>query len=152
MKIPESVIGFLENQGFVIVCTIDKNGFAHSACKGLIEIKSNGKAYILDVYHAQTYDNLRRNPRISVTAVNEHKFSGYCLKGKARIIPQGKIGPDMLKSWEDRITSRLTQRLLKNIREDKGHKAHPEMLLPKPKYMIEIDVKEIVDLTPQHLK
>jgi nitroimidazol reductase NimA-like FMN-containing flavoprotein (pyridoxamine 5'-phosphate oxidase superfamily) len=118
----------------------------------LIEIKSNGKAYILDVYHAQTYDNLRRNPRISVTAVNEHKFSGYCLKGKARIIPQGKISPDMLKAWENRITSRLTQRLLKNIREDKGHKAHPEMLLPKPKYMIEIDVKEIVDLTPQHLK
>lgn len=29
---------------------------------------------------------------------------------------------------------------------------HPEALLPKPEYMIVMEVEEIIDLTPKHLK
>jgi uncharacterized pyridoxamine 5'-phosphate oxidase family protein len=152
MKIPESVIQFLENQGCVIVSTIDRKGFAHSSCKGIVKISSSGEIYLLDVYHAETYKNLMRNPRVSITAINEHKFSGYCLKGRAKLLGEEKMPPEMIKAWEDRITSRLTQRLLRNIHEEKGHASHPEISLPKPRYMIVMDVEDIVDLTPQHLK
>ena len=152
MKIPKHVIQFLENQGYVIASTIDKKGFAHASCKGIVKIDTSGKIYILDLYRARTYRNLIRNPLISVTVANEHNFSGYCLKGKAKIIGHKEITPEIIKAWEDRITSRLTQRLLKNLHEEKGHPRHPEILLPKPKYMIVIDVFEIVDLTPKHLK
>jgi len=41
---------------------------------------------------------------------------------------------------------------LRNIREEKGHPRHPEVFLPKPVYMIAIEVQEIVDLTPHHLR
>ncbi len=152
MQIPESVIQFLETQGFVIVSTIDDKGYAHSACKDIIKVTGGGKVFLLDAYHAQTYKNLIRNPLVSITAVNEHKFNGFCLKGKARLIIKEELTDDIVKIWEDRIASRLAQRLLKNIHEEKGHKAHPEALLPDPKYMIEIDIEEIVDLTPKHLK
>jgi len=152
MKIPESVIQFFKDQGYVIVSTIDKKGFAHSSCKGIVKINPSGQVHLLDVYHAQTRRNLLRNPRISVTAINEHKFTGYCLKGRAKILGQDMMPSQILKAWEDRITSRLTQRLLKNIHEENGPSRHPEILLPKPRYMIVIDVEEIVDLTPHHLK
>lgn len=136
----------------MLVSTIDKSGFAHSACKGIVKINRNGKAYLLDLYRANTYENLKRNPHISITAFDEHKFIGYCLKGKAEIQAAAKLRSEIIRAWEARITSRITQRVLKNIREEKGHPRHPEALLPQPEYLIVMDVKEVVDLTPQYLK
>ncbi|MBI4706580.1 MAG: pyridoxamine 5'-phosphate oxidase family protein [Candidatus Omnitrophica bacterium] len=151
-KINENVLHFLENQGFVIVASIGKDGFPHTSCKGIVKIDPRGRIYLFDVYQHQTHDNLIKNPHISITAVDEHKFSGYCLKGLASILFEVKKDQELLKAWEVRITSRLTQRLLKNIREEKGHPRHPEILLPKPQYLIVMEVEEIIDLTPQHLK
>jgi len=151
-KITQEVIQFLERQGFVVVSTIDKQGIPHSSCKGIIEIDKKGLVYLLDLYRGSTYANLRGNPRMSITAVDEHGFRGYCLKGKARVLAQEKLEPRIIKAWDQRLTSRLTTRLLKNIRQEKGQSKHPEFLLPSPKYMIIMDVERVVDLTPQHLK
>ena len=151
-KIPEDIVQFLRNQGFVIVSTIDEKGMPHASCKGIVKISPNGRIYLLDLYRAATYHNLKRNRFLSITAVDEHKFRGYCLKGKASMIMDAEIKDEIIKAWEERITSRLTQRLLKNIREEKGHPRHPEILLPKPEYLIVMDVGEINDLTPHHIR
>lgn len=142
----------MHNQGCVIVSTLDADGTPHSACKGIVKIDKGGKIYLLDLYRQKTYANLKRNPHISITAIDEHKFKGYCLKGKARTLSAVKFDPTIIKAWEDRITSRLTQRVLKNMREEKGHPRHPEALLPNPQYLIVMEVEEIIDLTPHHLK
>ncbi|MDI6606471.1 MAG: pyridoxamine 5'-phosphate oxidase family protein [Candidatus Omnitrophota bacterium] len=151
-RLSQDIIHFLLGQGYVVVSTIDRGGFPHSSCKGIVEITSDGQVYLLDVYSAKTYQNLKTNAHISITAVDEHKFSGYCLKGKAKIIPRNKLRPKIIRAWEARITSRLTQRLLRNIRGEKGHPSHPEALLPEPQYLIAVNVEEVVDLTPGHLK
>jgi len=151
-KLPDDLVHFLYNQGFVIVSTLDKDGTPHSACKGIVEIDKNGKVYLLDLYLKNTYANLKRSPYIAITAVDEHNFKGYCLKGKAKTLHEGELKEHIIRAWEDRITNRLTQRLLKNIREEKGHPRHPEVLLPKPEYMIAMEVDEIIDLTPHHLR
>lgn len=134
------------------VTTIDSKGFPHASCKGMIKIEGTGRVYLLDAYHGRTFKNLKQNPSASVTAFDEHKFRGFCLKGKARLIHEDELTESIVKSWEERISGRLTQRLLKNIREEKGHRGHPEASLPKPKYMIVLDTEEVVDLTPAHLK
>ncbi|MCX5702054.1 MAG: pyridoxamine 5'-phosphate oxidase family protein [Candidatus Omnitrophica bacterium] len=152
MKLGDGAINFFQNQGYVIVTTIDKDGTPHSSCKGIVNLNKNGSVYLLDLYKSRTYSNLKNNPKISLTAVDEHRFQGYCLKGKARIITSNNMSPDILRAWQDKITSRLTQRVLKNIHEQKGHPRHPEVLLPKPKYAIVMEVKEVVDLTPHNLK
>ena len=149
----EDIIQFFQKQGCVIVSSIDSKGFPHSACKGIVKINQNGSIYLLDAYRGQTLQNLKNNPSVNVTAFDEHKFIGYCLKGKARILFKKELGAEIIKAWEDRIAGRLTQRLLKNIHgEVKGHLSHPEALLPEPEHMIVVDVEEVVDLTPQHLK
>lgn len=151
-KMNDEIIRFFQNQGYVIVSTIDKDGFVHNACKGIIKINRNGKIYLLDLYRGSTFENLNANPRISITAIDEHKFVGFCLKGRAEVVTEAKFPADIIKAWEARITSRLTQRLLKNIKGEKGHSRHPEVLLPQPQYMIVMEIEEIVDLTPHHLK
>ena len=100
----------------------------------------------------RTYDNLKTNPNISVTVVDEHKFKGYCLKGKARIVGRDELSAEILGAWEARITARITQRMIKNLHEEKGHARHPEARLPKPRYLILAEIEEIVDLTPLNFK
>lgn len=150
--IPDEVIWFFQHQHMVIVSTIGKDGLPHNSCKGLVHITNNGYVYLLDLYKRKTFDNLKRNLNISITGVNEHKFVGYCLKGKAKISKQDKLSPRLIKAWDKKIASRLTKRLLKEIHGEKGHKQHPEALLPNPEYLIVVKIKEIVDLTPHHLK
>ncbi len=151
-KLTEEIIRFFKNQSFVIVSTIDNNGAIHNAAKGIITLSPNGRVYLLDVYSKKTRDNLTRNSRISITAIDEHKFIGYCLKGKASILEHAKFSPQVLKVWEDKVASRITRRLLENIRGEKGHDKHPEALLPRPEYIIVMGVEEVVDLTPHPLK
>jgi general stress protein 26 len=151
-RLSADIAHFFKTQGCVIVSTIDNNGFTHTSCKGLVKIEEQGRVYLLDLYMGRTYENLKRDPHLSITAVDEHKFIGYCLKGEARLIHKHELAPEIIKAWEEKITSRLTKRLIKNLREEKGHPAHPEALLPNPEYLIVVEVEEIVDLTPHHLK
>ncbi len=152
-QLNDTIVQFFQKQGCVIISSIDSNGFPHSSCKGIVRIDKRGSIYLLDAYRGKTFQNLQNNPYVSVTSFDEDKFIGYCLKGRARLLSKEEVSPGMIKAWEDRITSRLTQRLLKNIRgEVKGHPAHPEALLPKPEHMIVVSVEEVVDLTPHHLK
>ncbi len=146
MVLRDEIIQFFYNQHFVIVSTIDKDGTPHNACKGIIEIDKNGTVYLLDLYKAYTYENLRRNRNISITGVDEHKFKGWCLKGKARIIKASKIKSHTIKAWEQKIISRITHRIIKNMRGEKGHPHHPEVFLPKPEYMIAIKITSAINL------
>lgn len=150
--IAPNIVHFFHSQHFTIISTIDEKGYPHNACKGIVEITEDGRIYLLDLYMGKTYENLTKNHNISITAVDEHKFVGYCLKGKAVIMPKNKVNKRILKLWEDKITSRISHRLLKNIQGEKGHAMHPEALLPSPAYLIAVDIEEIIDLMPSHIK
>jgi len=148
----EEVMEFLQKEGFMVVSTVDKDGTPHSSCKGIVKINQNGQIYLMDLYKARTYENLKHNSHVALTVVDEHKFNGLCLKGRGKIVNEDKLSAQVIRAWEKRLTNRLTKRVLRNISGEKGHRSHPEALFPKPEYMIVVEVKEIVDLTPQHLK
>ena len=148
----EGLIRFFHKQHYTVITTIDKNGFPHNSCKGIVDINNTGKLYLLDLYRERTYENLRQNPHITITAVDEHKFTGFCLKGIARVAKEEKLHSHTIKKWEEKLTKRISRRLIKNLQGQKGHPRHPEANLPKPEYLIEVDVKGVIDLTPHHIR
>lgn len=152
IRLPEAAVQFLERQGFVIVSTIGADGSPHNSCKGIVKIDPKGKIYLLDVYLGATFKNLKRNPRMSITAVDEHRFIGYCVKGIGVLAKREDVPAHLMKLWEAKVASRVTQRILKNMLGEKGHRRHPESMLPTPAYMVAMEVNEIIDLTPGHLK
>lgn len=151
-KLNDEITRFLHKQNFTIISTIDKRGRLHNSCKGIVEIDQKGIIYLLDLYKARTYENLVDNHHIALTAVDEHKFRGYSLTGRAKIVKTGRLGSRLRKAWEKKITGRIGHRILKNIRGEVGHKSHPEVLLPKPEYLIAMEVDAIIDLTPKALQ
>lgn len=151
-KLSADIISFLKRQHFVVVTTLNSKGHIHNACKDIVEADKEGKIFLLDLYLKKTFSNLKKNNEIAITAVDEHHFKGYCLRGRAKIIAREKVSEDTLQKWNEKINSRISKRLVKNIQGVKGHPSHPEIRLPKPQYMIVVDVKKIDDLTPQNLR
>ncbi len=151
-ELPESTIYLLEKQGFVIVSTLDSQGRIHCSAKGIVGIEEKGVIYLIDLYRANTFNNLKRNSTISITAVDEHQFTGYTLKGRAEIIDREKIKSHIIERWEERVTRRVAKRVIKNIKKEKKGSHHPEALFPQPEYLIKMEVEEVVDLTPGNLK
>ncbi len=152
VKLPEDVIKFFHSQHFTIVSTVDPDGMPHISCKGIVKIDADGTIYLLDLYTGKTRANLERNPAISLSAVDEHKFKGYSLKGTAKIIKEEELKPHIIKAWEEKLTARIAHRLIKNLKGEQGHERHPEAQFPKPKYLIVMTVSDIVDLTPPPLR
>jgi len=150
-RLSDEIIRFFNKQHYVIVTTVGSDGTPHSSCKGMVKISRGGEIYLLDLYRGGTSRNLGQNPRLSVTVVDEHHFKGYCLKGTGRIVKLEEAGPHILRAWERRLSSRITHRIIKNIQGEKGHPRHPEALLPGPKYLIAMEVSDVVDLTPAHI-
>ena len=151
-RLPDEIVRFFRKQGFVIVSTIDGRGVPYEACKGIVKINRNLNVYLLDLYKGRTYRNLVNNSRMSITVVDEHLFKGYCLRGRGSIVKSEDIEPHILREWQDKITSRITRRIIKNIQGQKGHRCQPEAFLPKPEYMIVMNVQEVVNLAPRSKK
>jgi len=148
MKLNQTVISFFKEQGFVITSTLDSSGAIHVSCKGIVDIKEDGKCYILDLYHGRTYRNLKANPVLSITSVDEHNYKGFTLKGRAEIVNVDKLKGSILKKWEKKLSGRVSKRLVKNIRDNRRHLRHPEAGFPSPKYLILMKIKEVVNLAP----
>lgn len=145
VKIPDNIVYFFEKQGFVIVTTIDSAGFPHNSCKGMLEIKKD-KVYLIDLYQGNTYRNLKNNQMIGITAVQEHQFKGYSLKGRGKIVMENEIPPALLKKWKIKKAGRTTSRIIRNIRAEKKDDAHPEASFPEPNHIVVVEVEEIIDL------
>ena len=147
-KLRKDIVYFLKQQRFVIVASVDKEGFPHTSCKGIVKVEED-KIYILDLYLKDTYANIKRNKLVSITAVDEDRFMGYCIKGKAKMVDLAS-DEDMLKKWDSRLLERVSRRVLNHIKKNKSSLYHPEINMPHPKYMIEIEPKKIISLIPPH--
>jgi len=152
IELSDSVIYLLKKQGFVIVSTLDSKSAIHCAAKGIVGIEKQGKVYLIDLYRNNTFQNLKNSSTISITAVDESEFTGYTLKGKAKIIEREKIEDQIIKAWEEKVIARVSSRVIADIKKEKQESHQPEILFPQPQYLIEIELEEIFDLTPTHLK
>jgi len=149
MNISHDVVRFFEQQGFVMVSTLDAKGAIHCSAKGLVSIDEEGWALVADLYKCNTHKNLSQNSVISVTAINEQKFVGYSLQGKAVIVSREEIDEEMVTQWEDKITQRISQRVIHGVQAGSKSESHFESYLPlHPKYLIRINVEDIIDLAP----
>ena len=153
MKIPTELKHILDKEHYLIVSTLDKDGTIHTSAKGILEVDSKGKIFILDLYKGNTYKHIKNNPNVTLTTVDEHRFRGYSIEGKAKIKKEDSLPKNVLKDWHGRLAKRIAKRVIKHVKEEMPeHKTIPEAKFPLPKYLIEVSVNKIIDLAPHSLK
>ena len=151
-ELSPDLISFFKKQGFVIVSTLDEAGRIHCSTKGIVAIEKEGKVHLIDLYRENTFKNLKLNPTISITAVDEDNFIGFSLKGKAKVVERENLEMHIIVEWENRVIERISKRVIKDIKKGKKPSIPPESLFPQLQYLIEVDVEDIVDLAPADLK
>jgi len=129
MNLTTNIINLVNSQSYVLVSTIDGKGYIHSVAKGVVNITPGGAVSIIDLYKKDTYNNLKKNSLISVTVVDEPKFMGYTLKGKAKIIEKDSLDQNLLAQWEKKVIERISRRLITSVQKDKVGSHHPEAAL-----------------------
>jgi len=152
-SVSKDVARFLERQHHVVVSTIDGRGRIHCSAKGVVKVDERGVVFLVDVYRGQTRRNLMRRANMTVTAIDEHHFIGYSLKGEGTIVGKRTVEKHLLRKWEERIVSRIAARLIRNLQNNASRAAvHPEARLPGLRHLIVMHVSSVVDLTPGHLR
>jgi len=145
-RIPKSLIKFIEKQHLVLMSTVNKSGVPNTSPKGVAMIESKGKIYVIDLYFRKTWRNLKHNKHVTLCCYDERHFRGYQFKGVATAHKLSDKHDPLVRLWRKKISSRITHRVIENLRfEKKTH--HHEAHFPPPKYIIKVDVKEIISLT-----
>jgi general stress protein 26 len=153
MEISQDIVDFFKKNSVMVIATFGPDGAIHCAIKEIVDIKQEGKVFVVDLFRHRTLHNIKNNPLVSVTAFDEHAFTGYTLQGKASIVEQQAVGGDLIKKWEKQMIKRISNRVISGVRRDVKSRVHHEDHMPQfPRHLIEVDVDKVIDLSPPHFK
>lgn len=96
IRIPEEIREFLRTH-LAYVATVDGKGMPNVVPKGDVAVCGENEIVFADLYSHQTKKNLKSNPHVSICVVNPAAYTGYQLKGRARIVERGKAYDRLLR-------------------------------------------------------
>jgi len=124
---------------FVGSCAPD--GTPYVAPKMLVEVESPNRVYFLEYKFTQTYANIQKNSRISVSFMNDRIFTGYRLNGECEIIYQGEEYERVEQAWKTRLVAYEADRMIERIRG--GFSAREaENALPDDFLVVRLEARE----------
>jgi len=140
MSVIEKALAFLKEREFVAVATADKVGKPNSAPKLLLKI--DGKiAYFIDYSIGKTAENIKTNPKVSLSLINFNSLSGYILNGTVEIIEKGKIYDECLKELREKEIELSVERVIKGVHDGKSHKEF-ELGIPERFLVYKVKIEE----------
>ena len=85
-----------KTKGFALA-TVTKDGEPHVIPVGFGKVLSDDELLLVDVFMGKTIENIKVNPRVSVSVWDYDNLKGYEFKGKARIETSGKVFDESAK-------------------------------------------------------
>ena len=136
---------FLSSGRFVDVATCNRERMPNVAPKLIAKTEKN-ILYLIDYVIGTTYANLKENPRVSLSFIDNRTLTGYQLNGTATIMERGEEFERLSEEFQQIKTEFTVERILYNIRT--GEKASPsEFSLPEKFAILKINVIEIVEIS-----
>lgn len=144
---------FLDHQKDLKVISIascDSQGKPNSAAKMLVDVVPPNQVYFLDYRYTQTYSNVKNNPRLSISFMDDAAFTGFRLTGPAEILEEGEEFERIQKSWEKRLITYEADRILKRLM---GHYStkESENTLPKDFVLTRLTANEAAVIKPDRV-
>src|SRR5947207_2152901 len=102
MIIPEKISRLLKHRHFLSIATADKKCEPHAAPKILFKIEKDS-FYLADHAIAKTIENIKINPRASLSFMDIENLEGYRLSGSAELIESGPLFDTMVKGLEKKL-------------------------------------------------
>ena len=140
----KKVFELLKKRGFVSVATCDLEGRPNAAPKFILKLENN-LIYLVDYSIGRTSRNLRFNPRISVSFMDNDTLMGYQLNGSVEIIDSGQEYDALVKELSQKELELSTCRIIEGVTKGKSHEGF-ELSLSEEFVIFKVKVTEIVEI------
>lgn len=140
----EYIINFLEKKEFLNVGTCDFSGRPNVAPKFLVKSENN-IIYLVDSVFGRTLENLKINPRVSLSTVDMDHLIGYQINGVCQVIVRGVEYKKILKEMRTKQINFSVARLIEGLHREKKYKDF-EVTLPEKVCIFKIKIEEIVSI------
>jgi len=140
----EDLVGLLEKREFISVATCDLKGRPNAAPKFVLKVDKE-RIYLVDYIIGTTYDNLKINPRVSLSFLDPRTLNGYQLNGSVRIISKGSIFEKMRREMLEKEIRLTTKHIIEDVRGESTHDAY-EVTIAERYVVYIVTIDEVVEI------
>jgi len=134
----------LKNKEFLSIATCDFNGRPNVAPKFLL--KFNRKLiYLVDHVMGASYQNLKVNPRVSISVMNIDSLTGYQINGSVEIVTEGIEYEEMLQELAEKKIKLSVERIIEAVGKNKKHESF-ELMMPDKFVIFKVKVEEVTEI------
>lgn len=133
--------------------TSSRDGRPNVVQVGLVKAISDTQLLIVDIWFRKTRKNLEENPQVALAVSDMKRLKFYQLKGKAKIITEGKLFDRAFEIMEEK--DRIRKRRLEGMKiENEKFKERMQKITDlhskthKPKAVVLMEVEEIYSTMP----
>lgn len=139
--LPKKIIDGLHSKEFISVATCDFNGQPNAAPKLILKIEDN-IIYLIDYTIGRTWVNLKSNPRVSLSFVDQDALIGYQLNGEVELIESGATYNKMLHELHEKEVGLSAKRIVEGVLRGKKHERF-EVAISEKFVIFKVKVTEI---------
>lgn len=145
------IMGLLNKKEFVSAATSDLDCRPNAAPKMILETNEEF-IYLVDYTAGKTWENLRVNPRISMSFADQEELKGYKINGTVEILEGEAISEEIMHKLEERKVFLSVERVIRGVQQNKKHKDF-ELGLPQKFVIYKIKIEEVTEIGSQgHLQ
>jgi len=137
VTIPTEVQNMLQEQKFVVVCSVDANGLCNISPRTSFYY-SKDAIYWLDFFKHKSQGNFKTIPWVSVAVFNKKELKGFQLKGKVSFVTDEKQKLKITDTITRSVTGKTTSKIFERISQNKT----PDVLMFTPKAVYSLDPKD----------
>jgi len=143
----DNIRQFLEKKEFISVATSDLNGNPNAAPKLLLKTEGNF-IYLIDYSISKTWQNLKMNPRASLSFMDTNELIGYQINGSVQLIDSGEEFDKILKELVDKEIILSSKRIAEGVVSGKKHNNF-ELNISQRFVILKIKIEEVAEIWPK---
>jgi predicted pyridoxine 5'-phosphate oxidase superfamily flavin-nucleotide-binding protein len=145
--ISKKIVELLKNREFISVATCDFAGRPNAAPKFILKFESNF-IYLIDYTIGKTWENLKINPRVSLSLMDTDNLTGYQINGPVQIIESGSDYKKILEELREREIHLSVERVIKGIHTQKRHEVF-EVVMPQKFVIFKVKIEDLAQIGPR---
>jgi uncharacterized pyridoxamine 5'-phosphate oxidase family protein len=140
----KELISILEKREFLSVATCGLNNRPNAAPKFLLKVDEE-HIYLVDYTIGTTWQNLKVNPRLSLSFMDQNTLKGYQINGDVQIIDKGPAYKKMHKEMMDKEVHLTTKHIIEDVRGEGRHDNY-EVIIREKFVIFEMKIDEVVEI------
>lgn len=142
--ITKKINEILKGREFISVATCDFNGRPNVAPKFFLKLEDN-YIFLVDYVFGSTFNNLKINPRASLSVMDTDSLKGYQINGSVEVVDRGELYDKISDEVKKKAMSLATERIIKGIHREQRHESF-ELSFPDRIAIFKVKIEEVVEI------